>query len=395
MSGATAADDPSGPSLSFRRIFGRDTQEKRSGQRRASRPRCATLTVHDGAELVTVRHARAAAPLTGGGERGQIVGLSAASERRLRLMLAKIELDTRSLFVTLTYPADYPPTPERSKRDLSTLAKRVRRRWSEFGAIWFREFTRRGISHFHLLMYGLPVDADGIGLAELRRELRRMWTDVTAIPDADTQAKQRRMGVQVDLLRSERGTRNYLASYFKGNGVKGKGGPKWYQRATVYPAGRWWGVIGRDYVPFATPTITPLSDAAATRLARWTRRITHSRRHAQPTVNVISRDPNMAERWTAAAALAETGESISGGWDRYVTAETLARSRDEKRRSAGSSVGLSTRKKGMAAQRPILVTISADDPTVKGERSERRSRMPLTVGERRVPDPMIRERSTA
>lgn len=363
------------------------------------------MTVHPGAELVTVRQARAAAPLSGGGVRGQIVGLTAQSERRLRLMLARIELDVMSLFVTLTYPADYPPTPERSKRDLAALAKRLRRRWPEFGALWIREFTRRGISHFHLMVYGLPVGADGVGLNELRDDLREMWTAITGIPDADTQAKQRRVSVSADLLRSPRGARNYLASYFKGGNVKGNGGAKWYQRDIAYPAGRWWGVIGREHVPFAQATITPLSNEAGERLRRWTRRFTHSRRHAQPTVNVVSRDDDPAERWKAAARLAESGESISGGWDRYVTAETLARARKsvpkkgaaldhpaDFRHEKGQALDCppQLRHESMAAQRPILATISADDPNVKGEQSERRSRMPLTVGERRVPDPMIR-----
>jgi hypothetical protein len=65
------------------------------------------------------------------------------------------------VFVTLTYPDDFPVTPERWRRDLAALWRRIRRQWPETAAIWKKEFKRRksGVNvgkvapHYHMLLW--------------------------------------------------------------------------------------------------------------------------------------------------------------------------------------------------------------------------------------------------
>ena len=68
------------------------------------------------------------------------------------------------MFVTLTYPDEFPFTPERWSRDLAALERRMKRQWPELAAIWKKEFKRRksGVNvgrvapHFHILLW-LPA----------------------------------------------------------------------------------------------------------------------------------------------------------------------------------------------------------------------------------------------
>lgn len=97
-------------------------------------------------------------------KRGKIKGFSRGSRSRLLKTVGRLKQDKLPVFVTLTYPDDFPVTPERWRRDLAALERRIKRQWPEAAAIWKKEFKRRksGVNvgkvapHFHMLLW-LPA----------------------------------------------------------------------------------------------------------------------------------------------------------------------------------------------------------------------------------------------
>jgi hypothetical protein len=78
----------------------------------------------------------------GGGIRDRVKGFSRTSRRNLLRRLASINrrafraFKGRIIFVTLTYPHEYPEDPELCKRHLKALRKRLQREYGSFAAFW-------------------------------------------------------------------------------------------------------------------------------------------------------------------------------------------------------------------------------------------------------------------
>src|SRR5918999_1262915 len=74
----------------------------------------------------------------GGGTRDKVRGFSRTSRRNLLLRLASINRRAfrafrgRIIFVTLTYPHEYPEDPEVCKNHLKALRRRLQRKFGEF-----------------------------------------------------------------------------------------------------------------------------------------------------------------------------------------------------------------------------------------------------------------------
>jgi hypothetical protein len=86
----------------------------------------------------------------GGGTRDRVRGFSRASRRNLLLRLASINrrafraFKGRMLFVTLTYPHEYPEDPVACKGHLNAFRKRLQREYGPFAAFWRMGIQRRG-----------------------------------------------------------------------------------------------------------------------------------------------------------------------------------------------------------------------------------------------------------
>ena len=108
----------------------------------------------------------------GGGTRDKVRGFSRASRRNLLLRLASINrrafraFKGRMIFVTLTYPHEYPGDPEVCKNHLKALRRRLQREFGSFAAIWRLGIQQRGAWHFHLLLFVAPSFGT---VGELRR----------------------------------------------------------------------------------------------------------------------------------------------------------------------------------------------------------------------------------
>mgnify|MGYP001450486002 CR=1 FL=1 len=98
----------------------------------------------------------------GGGRRGKITTFSRASRKRMMKKLATFRREevARALFVTLTYPAEY-PDGKRAKRDLDRFLKRLWRKYPSAAWIWREELQKRGAPHFHLLVLGVDFIPHG------------------------------------------------------------------------------------------------------------------------------------------------------------------------------------------------------------------------------------------
>ena len=108
----------------------------------------------------------------GGGKRGIIKRFSAGSRRRLLRGLNRVKRDLLPIFVTLTYPDNFPGNPRVWKAHLNAWLKRLKRQHPQAAGFWKLELKHRQSGanageiapHFHLLLWGLPESweqADG------------------------------------------------------------------------------------------------------------------------------------------------------------------------------------------------------------------------------------------
>jgi hypothetical protein len=167
-----------------------------------------------------------------GGERGSVRGFSKASRRRLLQFLHTIDRERSGwpLFVTLTYPREWPGDPRRWKRDLRVWLERLRRSMPGVWCVWRLEPQRRGAPHYHLLVFG--VERVSI------EWLSATWFQVVGSGDE----RHLRAGTQVQRVQSWRHVIGYAAKYLA-------------KEAAELPAGweagvgRWWGVHQRRRAP--------------------------------------------------------------------------------------------------------------------------------------------------
>src|SRR5215217_9355536 len=137
-----------------------------------------TLSIEDATTKNRLRPSRRC----GGGIREKVSGFSRPSRRNLLRRLASINrrafraFKGRIIFVTLTYPHEYPEDPVLCKGHLKALRKRLQRELGTFAAFWRLGIQRRAAWHFHLLLFVGP----SIGpVGELRRFISSSWYEVT------------------------------------------------------------------------------------------------------------------------------------------------------------------------------------------------------------------------
>jgi hypothetical protein len=136
----------------------------------------------------------------GGGIRDRVKGFSRASRRNLLLRLASINrrafraFKGKMIFVTLTYPKQYPEDPELCKRHLKALRKRLQRECGSFAGFWRLGIQNRGAWHFHLLLFMGPSFGP---IDELRRFISASWHEVTGkVSEGHLRAGTRVVAVQ-------------------------------------------------------------------------------------------------------------------------------------------------------------------------------------------------------
>lgn len=234
---------------------------------------------HIGASLIESRKysdALSSYTYKGGGCRSVVSGFSASSRRRLMQQLAKVRRDAVPIFLTLTYPNEWPLSPQEWKRHLHNFRRRFVRAYPQVSMIWKLEPQRRGAPHFHLFVFG--IDTIEVGF---RQWLSETWYQVVASGDE----KHLRAGTRVEYLRNIRGAFSYAAKYM-GKAVENR--EEWER------PGRFWGVYGRDNLPVGVVFDVPLSWLEATDLHRFLRRYAKLPASGRPMLRVFVECP---ERW--------------------------------------------------------------------------------------------------
>jgi hypothetical protein len=174
----------------------------------------------------------------GGGIRDRVRGFSRASRRNFLSRLASINRSAfrafrgRIIFVTLTYPKQYPEDPELCKRHLKALRKRLQGKYESFAAFWRLGIQKRGAWHFHLLLFAGPSFGP---VGELRRFISSSWYEVTG----KVSEGHLRAGTRVEGVKKWREVTSYVERYM----AKPEEFPEGLQ------TGRIWGVWNPNLLP--------------------------------------------------------------------------------------------------------------------------------------------------
>lgn len=188
--------------------------------------------------------------------RGKIGGFSRKSRGRMMDLCSRIKSDAPALFVTLTYPKEWPLEPTQWKRHLDTFGKWLLREWPKASAVWKLEPQQRGAPHYHLLVWGishLPHDA-----------LALRWYEIVGSNDLN----HRFAGTRVERVRTARGVRRYASKSYMGKEFVMP--PGWEY------VGKFWGTIGRKNLPLSEFETIILTKAAMIKIRRIQRRYMQS-----------------------------------------------------------------------------------------------------------------------
>jgi hypothetical protein len=187
----------------------------------------------------------------GRGTRDRIRGFSRESRRNLLRRLASINRTAfktfkgRMIFVTLTYPGEYPQDPLLCKGHLKALRKRLQREYGPFAAFWRLGIQQREAWHFHLLLFvGQSIGS----VSELRRFISTSWYEVTGkVSEGHLHA-----GTRVVAVRRWKQATSYVERYM----AKPEEFPEGLQ------TGRIWGIWNEEHLPVQWETLeVSLQDA--------------------------------------------------------------------------------------------------------------------------------------
>lgn len=167
-----------------------------------------------GGSITEVKYPSGDRPQVGGGVRGEIREYTPATRRRFLNFLNSIPKNIPNpLFITLTYPDNFPIDRAIWKRDLKVWAERLMRKLDrKVPAVWRLEFQDRKSGenagriapHFHVLLF-----ADNLDLGEFRVWLARSWYEVCGEISRDHLAA----GTSCTPMRSRGGMMVYAAKY--------------------------------------------------------------------------------------------------------------------------------------------------------------------------------------
>jgi hypothetical protein len=197
----------------------------------------------------------------GGGIRARVRGFSRDSRRNLLRRLASINRGAfraftgRMIFVTLTYPHEYPEDPEVCKNHLKALRRRLQRKFGEFAGFWRMGIQNRGAWHFHLILFVGP----SIGpIGKLRRFISSSWYEVTGkVSEGHLLA-----GTRVEAVKKWKEATSYVERYM----AKPEEFPEGLQ------TGRIWGIWNKELLPVRWET-TEVSLKDAFRIRRIYRKL--------------------------------------------------------------------------------------------------------------------------
>lgn len=250
------------------------------------------VTFYENGDLVEVRRGnlktRFEDPNRKGG-RGEVTSFSRKSQKRLRNTLARVDkTEEVPLFVTLTYPDNFPVSGSIWKKHLKNFWMRLSRKYEGVAMVWVLELKARKTGenageyapHFHLLLFGAPNSY------EFKKWLSEAWYQVVNSEDE----KHLGAGTSVERTRSWRRISGYVAKALK-----------YLSKAEIeempdeWHTGRFWGVYGRSNVPWAHSWHMRLTEKEAVKLIRYLRKYAGIKGRDYRSLSVIA-DSNQWSR---------------------------------------------------------------------------------------------------
>lgn len=150
--------------------------------------------------------------------RGKVAGFSRRSRKRMIDTIAKIRARGSILFLTLTYPDNFPVgDADRWRRDREAIRKRLMRRCSGWGFIWRTEIKERqsgalnegaDAPHWHLIAFA-PYQNDALAAAFMLSLLKEHWHEIAGAGDVN----HKEHGADVRIVRGRRGAYYYVSKY--------------------------------------------------------------------------------------------------------------------------------------------------------------------------------------
>lgn len=203
--------------------------------------------------------------------RGKVAGFSAKSRNRLMRTLGEVRRDCLPVFVTLTFPAEY-PTIERAKRDLDTFIKRLARKFPDVAGVWKLEPQKRGAPHFHLLVWG-------VSYLDLLEFVPVAWCEVVASDDENHLAWHK----------GELGNKPCVQQIEKQQGVFWYASKYMSKQVTIdcVDWGRWWGVFFRNKLPLGELVNVEITEKKAFEIIRYMRRYARIKPRNNPSLTII------------------------------------------------------------------------------------------------------------
>lgn len=147
-----------------------------------------------GGSLVKVTREGSGRPEGSGGKRGKIKRFSKGSRWRCMQKMGMIRRDALPIFLTLTFPDQFPDDPREWKAFLKAWFKRLLRQHPDAAGVWKMEMQPRQSGenegqiapHFHLLLWGVPWEWEDEKSGQFRSEFvmctqseirkdRRLW----------------------------------------------------------------------------------------------------------------------------------------------------------------------------------------------------------------------------
>lgn len=129
-------------------------------------------------------------------KRSKIVKFSKKSAKRLRHIIRNSE-DTWKVFITLTYPQNFPCNGKETKVHLNSFLQYLRRKKIKY--VWVLEFQARGAPHYHI------ITSDHIQ----KEELSECWYTIVGSGDE----KHLKAGTGISSIQSKRQLHGYLSNY--------------------------------------------------------------------------------------------------------------------------------------------------------------------------------------
>lgn len=202
--------------------------------------------------------------------RGKVTGFSKKSRLRLLKRMGQVNKSELPLFVTLTYPAEFPNDKSVYKADLDKFIKRLVYRFPKVAGFWRLEFQKRGAPHYHLLIWGLPYSK------AIQKFISYLWYMTVKSGDE----KHLQAGTQVQRVRSWRGVMSYASKYMAKEMNFGQ------------ECGRVWGCFNAGHIPWSKVLEVEVSQEKVIKAMRLMRRYARIKARDFPSLTIFINNPD-------------------------------------------------------------------------------------------------------